>query len=105
MNYRDLRQWDSSGVPQTCSLIDKVIDHLERSEDPEANDFIDIMEKIRTANTELREHGAQLNWGFTDEVEELRDESGKKTDEIADLEDKIRGLEDDIRNYESQTSL
>jgi hypothetical protein len=84
MLQRDLQHWDSSGVPQTCRNIDKVINFLYSVEG--GDDFIYLMEEIRSNNEQLREHGAQVNWDLTDRIDDLEYDLQQANDKIRDLE-------------------
>ena len=104
MNHHDVRRYDSSGVPDTCSLIDKVITHLQKSEDPDAQDFIEDMEKIRTHNENLREHGAELNRDLQEEINSLQETIEEKKERIYDLEDEIEDLRRTILKLEANSN-
>lgn len=87
MNHRDLNRWDSSGVPQTCRNIDKVINFLHSVEG--GDDYVNLMEEIRSNNEQLRGHGAQVNWDLTDRIDDLEYDLRKANDKISDLESEL----------------
>lgn len=96
MLNRDLNKWDSSGIKHTCNAIDRVIAHLNGSEDPDARDYISEMEDLRYNNEQLREHGAQVNWDLSDKIEALEEEIRDLKDRLSDKEDTIAGLVETI---------
>jgi hypothetical protein len=69
MRYSDWKRYDESGVPQTCPLIDTLIDLIKDSDcDQKA---IEILEKIRSHNENLRQWGAETNYELSERVDEL----------------------------------
>lgn len=102
MIYNNLNKLDFSEIPQTSLLINKVIDHLESSEDKTAKGFIYIMDKIRTSNLELRERWAQLHSDLADEKKELENRIVDLNEKIVTFEDEIHDLKSEINSLEIQ---
>lgn len=69
--------YDNAPVKYTCALIDDIIDVLEKTRcdynDIEVRRAIEVLEEVRTANSELRDWGNRL---YT-KVKELEDEIEK----------------------------
>lgn len=113
---------DTSGVAHTCPLIDEVIafvNNIELSEE-DGDEFIKldqvkhiciVMEQIRTANENLRIHGASLQDEVDDkesqissleyEIDGLKQEKIHLEGEVESLEGKIEGLEETMYNLQN----
>lgn len=80
------RYKDNSGIKETCPWIDEAIDVLEKSQCEynysEAKSAIASLEKVRSANSDLRDWGNSLYR----EVEELKDEIKCLEKRIEDME-------------------
>lgn len=94
---------DYSPVGQTCPMINDVIGFLEYAHTIDDKDelksqaivFIDEMEKIRSANKELREWGNDLQkqvLNLEDSIEDLEKEMRYKDREIEDLNYELKQL-------------
>lgn len=100
---------DTSGIPNTCLKIDEVIsfvDSLEIEENYQTKqDVIDIMEAIRAANDDLRNHGIALqgdNNDLGDEAEDLKRIISDLREEICDLKGEISELGDQITEKDEE---
>ena len=90
------RYRDNSGIDHTCPKIDEVIsaiDSVNWDEDNywDAKTVTEIMEKIRKANSDLRDWGNQM----CRERDELQDQ-------LDDLEKENKNLKSDVDYYEKQ---
>ena len=90
------RRSDNTGVPQTCPFIDEVIGFISSIEWDEgeeglkqgANKVLQVLETIRTHNSNLRDC-ANSEYNRAEEVEAANEEL---KDEISDLKSEIREL-------------
>ncbi len=85
---------DNAPVPHTCPMINEIISAIESIEWGEDSywtkeELVEKMEKIRSANSKLRD------WG-----NEKHTECDTLEDEKSDLEKDIRNLEDEKSNLE-----
>ena len=90
---------------ETCPLIDSVIEDvlLYENEFYEARKIINTMEKIRNANSTLRQLGREWYEYYleaeseveklNERIEELENDNSRMCDTIEDLEDDIKQLE------------
>lgn len=110
-----MRKLDTSNIPETCPLIDEVIDFIDACEtdttQEERQQIIDTLEKIRSYNYGLRLHGESLNEQIREKEEaindlerdlskfecELRDVCYSKDEEIKELNLYIGDLEAEIK--------
>ena len=92
---------------ETCPKIDKVIVALEALNKIAPDDMIDLMEKIRSANADLRER-AQFFEEQAGEFEEIKDKAEARADEaegkVKDLELSVSRLQARIDELESATA-
>ena len=96
---------DNSSIPNTCPLIDNVLDFLgyvHEIDDKEeliaqVEVFKNVLEEIREANKSLRSWGNELYI----ECDELKDDLKRKDLDIDDLKDEIRSLNSVIYELES----
>ena len=105
------RKTDNAPIGQTCPLIDETISQVHNwymdSEEISKNEyqgFEQRMEKIRQANSALREWGND-ECRRADEAEKdldyWKDQAEKLADEIKDLQSDIRTLENEISQLEN----
>jgi predicted nuclease with TOPRIM domain len=107
------RYRDNSGIDNTCPKINEVIsaiDSVNWDEDSywDAKTVTEIMEKIRKANSDLRDWGNQMcreRDELQDEFDDLKKENDKLQDEVnyyqkevKELENKIDTLEDELNS-------
>jgi predicted nucleic acid-binding Zn-ribbon protein len=100
---------DQSGINNTCPLIDDVINAINDVDWSDNNHYdekslIAILEKIRTANSNLRVWGNDMHNErnefekdldyANDRIQQLERELSEKVDEIKELEDRISYMED-----------
>lgn len=104
------RNVDYTGVPQTCPLIDKVIDFLDSLSAFDMPDGYEAdrkqmeatLEKIRSMNSDLRDFGNEQYKEFEamekdrdyyqDRCKELEKEIEYKNEEIKDLEKELNQI-------------
>ncbi len=92
---------DDSGVPYTCPKIDEVIAAVKSIEwTPDLwhdeKSLVNILEEIRTANNDLREHANRKNGVIHDlesEIEELNSSNMDLQNQVDDLEAKLAEME------------
>lgn len=97
----------SEPVGNTCPDIDSVIYIINQMRsyltDGEASDAIDTLEKIRSANSELREWG-KSNGKEADDLEKdlnyVNNEMSELTDLNAELQEKVKLLEAEVERLE-----
>jgi len=73
MIQSEINRYDESGVPNTHKLIDEVIGMIRNSDCDGC--AIDILEQIRSHNSNLSEWGAETNYNLivsNDEIEDLK---------------------------------
>ncbi len=104
MGYRD-----NAPVKETCPLIDSVISFIDSmqgmvsSEDEkefkiESKHALDTLEKIRTANSKLREWGNEKHT----EVDKLEDEKNDLESKLDRLRDQITDLNKELANTQRE---
>ena len=90
-----MRYRDNSGIENTCPKIDEVISAIDSVNWEEsywdAKTITEIMEKIRKANSDLRDWGNQM----CRERDELQDEIYELQKEKEDLQDEIYALKEE----------
>ena len=98
------RNTDHSGVPHTCPLIDSVIDFISNIDfneeqkyfSREATKMVDILENIRTHNSNLRDFGNNM----CKERDSIEDDNTDLTNKVSELESCIRDLKYELEKYE-----
>jgi predicted nucleic acid-binding Zn-ribbon protein len=106
------RYRDEAPVGNTCPLIDQVIfliNDLSNYDTSVDDDKIDmqydikdannLLEKIRSANSSLRDWGNELY----SEKEDLEKQVSDLTDEVTNLKDELKKLESQITELENNT--
>jgi hypothetical protein len=92
------RYSDNSNIPNTCPKIDEVISAIESVDWGDSSYWdkrilIEILEKIRKANSDLRDWGNQMcreRDDLEDQLDELRKENQSLKDEASYLEKVIK---------------
>lgn len=100
------RNGDYTGVPQTCPLIDKVIDFLDSLStfnmpdgyEADRKQMEATLEKIRSMNSDLRDFGNKQS-GELEEMEKDRDYYEKKCRE---LQKEIEYKNEEIKDLEKE---
>lgn len=95
------RKPDHSPVNNTCPLIDEVIailDKIDTEDKSEIREANELMEKIRDANSTLREWGN----GQYEDREAAEESEERKSRDLADAEEKIAELEQEIEDLKAQ---
>ena len=95
------RYIDNAPVGHTCPKIDTVISFIDSIDSEEIHpnvlkEMINIMEEIRSANSQLREWGNDLCKQVDELQGEINDEirkNDKLQDEISDLNSEIKDLQ------------
>jgi chromosome segregation ATPase len=106
------RRGDNAPIGQTCPLIDETISQVHNwymdSEEISKNEyqgFEQRMEKIREANSTLREWGneqCKLAEEYEKDLDYWKDQAETLTQEIKDLQSDIRTLEKELSEAERQ---
>lgn len=98
---------DNSYVPQTCPMIDRVIRIVcdtGNSEDPlsgsEIKEVETLMEKIRSANSDLRDWGNEKY----DEAYQFEKDNDQLKDQVSELEEEVKRLKKEVSELEEQLS-
>lgn len=99
---------DNAPIGQTCPMIDSVLSRIGRIyQDDEPISKADLaelealMEKIRSANSTLRDWGNEqcnLAMDYEDEVDEERRKNDDLSRQIASLESEIKDLENELHS-------
>lgn len=102
-----MRRGDNAPIGHTCPIIDDVITQIhslylssEAMSKPEYTSFEILMEKIRSANTTLREWGNE-QCNLAQEYENDLDNEKRKGE---DLQDEVDSLKSEIKELEKQLS-
>ena len=103
------RNRDNSGIDNTCPKIDEVISAIESvswDEDNywDAKTVTEIMEKIRKANSDLRDWGNQMcreRDELQDQYDDLEKENKNLKSDIDYYVKKVKELESEIYSLES----
>ena len=101
---------DDSRVPQTCPLINEVIDAVKSVEWEENNWYdekglVDILEQIRKHNGDLRDWGSEKNHEIHDlneEVNDLQEEIRRLTEQLTEVNYEITELNEIIDNLTNE---
>lgn len=99
---------DNSGIPNTCPKIDEVISAIKSVDWGDDNywdekGLTEIMEKIRNANSELRDWGNEMNRERDDLqglLDDLENENKKLKQDIESCIYEIKMLENKIESFE-----
>lgn len=99
------RRTDYAPIGNTCPMIDRVIDlvkviydEYEEFSQADYKSFEELMEKIREANSTLRD------WGNDEclRAAELEKELDRANSTIEDLKDDAKSLQEEIKSLEKQ---
>lgn len=91
---------DKNWIPYSCELIDKVITIVKWAEIEEEYDIIDMMEKIRNINDDIR----TVCYDFYKEKQEAIEEKEQIEKERYRLEEEINELLEQIKDIQSDKS-
>lgn len=87
---------DKNWIPYSCPLIDEVIDMIKDSEIEDTRKIIELMEKIRNINNDMRWVCKDF-YNEKEEEKELRLQAEKERDR---LEDRIDDLNTQLENLQ-----
>ena len=87
---------DKNWIPYSCPLIDEVIDMIKDSEIEDKQNIIELMEKIRTINDDIRSVCKDF-YNEKEEEKEWRLQAEKERDR---LEDRIDDLNTQLENLQ-----
>lgn len=96
---------DNAPVKETCPLIDdvkSVLFYLNDGETPDIKDALDLLEKIRDANSKLREWGNEQYNRAEDLEKEYEHKKGQLEGEIKDLTKEVEELQEEVYDLKQE---
>lgn len=96
-----MRRGDNSPVDYTCPLIDEVISFIEDLDGEcvsgySVRSMVNVLEKIRKANTELREWGNDMYQELEDSKSDYEDQLAKLENDLEIVMDELKDVRDDL---------